>query len=191
MFTACISNIVLWFVLHVSGQYWSFVFTSINSLTIPVECRPHITFPVQFHLLSLSFPSCIWSLIASVFFPDIQGFKIIRRSGLKSPSGVQKNNSHKGLGTSCHDLLSADGTRTKSSLHKIVAGYSHLTVVCLPGAYRVRLHLRQNESNAWPVHCWYSFVQPLDLRTASPWRSPFHVVFFSVDSSWNCWLSGH
>ena len=28
MFTACISNIVLWFVLHVSGQYWPFAFTS-------------------------------------------------------------------------------------------------------------------------------------------------------------------
>ena len=33
MFTACISNIVLWFVLHVSGQYWSFVFTSIKVAT--------------------------------------------------------------------------------------------------------------------------------------------------------------
>jgi len=57
MFTACISNIVLWFVLQVSGQYWPFAFTSnkyvqtssiffilfINRMKLVWNCRSAVT----------------------------------------------------------------------------------------------------------------------------------------------------
>jgi len=48
-----------------------------------------------------------------------------------------------------------------------------------------------DKSNTWLINHCTKFVQPLDLKTASPWRSPSHVVFFSVDSTWNHWLSEH